>query len=212
MSEGVASYLLTPAASGLRVGPLGEAASRTGLKLPEIRRLPPNASEPADIALVWAPVGELPHAGPSDKLRKLADIRFVPFFSGYYGANRRAPTHFDELGRHRLITMRAYRWFANNGWAEWHRLLAAAEEETIVVDWSSALGFLIRGGSGIGILPTYAPMYSDGVLPLEVASPPMYGSLWMLCGENAHKEPAVQECYGILGKLFKAADWMNAAS
>jgi hypothetical protein len=40
----------------------------------------------------------------------------------------------------------------------------------------------------------------------------MYGSIWMLCPEEAHKEPAVHECYGNLGKLFKAADWMNAPS
>lgn len=209
MSEGVASYLITPAAEGLPIGPLGQAAHRTGIKLPSLRLVPPDSAERADIALVWTPSGGSPRVAASDRVRKLADIRFVPLYSGTYGADRKAPDTFRDLTQHRLLTMHAYQWFSNDGWADWHGTLAASRHGSIAVEWSSAMGFLIRGGAGIGLLPTYAPMYSDGVLPLNIKSPPMFGSLWAASPEEAYKEPAVQDCFGKLGKLFKVADWMN---
>ena len=208
MSEGVASYLMTPALSGESVGPLGAAVTRAGLKLPAMKLLPLGAAERADISIVWTSHGELPRAGPTDKVRKLADIRFVPFSSDRYGGKRGAPRRFDELAGHRLITMSAYRSFASHSWAEWHDM-AAAGGDTIVVEWSSALDVLVRGGAGVGLLPTYAPLYADRLLPLDIRTPPMFGTLWMLCADEAYQDPPVRDCFGTLGKLFKAADWMN---
>lgn len=210
MTEGVASYLITPAMTGQRVGPLGAAVHATGLKLPDLKLVQPNAGDRADIELVWTPTSELPKAKPTDKTRKLAEVRFVPLFSGNYAKNRKAPDSFAELGRQRLITMHAYRWFSNDGWAEWHNLADDARSDTIAVDWSSALGFLIRSGAGIGLLPTYAPMYSDGLLPLEVKSPLMMGTLWIVCSDDSYADRTVSDCFATLGKLFAAADWMNA--
>jgi len=208
MTEGVASYLMTPALSGQQVGPLGQAAKRTGLKLPEMKLLPPDTAERIDISLVWTHYGDLPKGGQTNKVRKLANIRFRPFYSGHYGKDRSPPESFAALAGHRLITMGAYRWFSKEGWADWHGLLAGAQDP-IAVDWSSAIGVLVRGGAGVGLLPTYSPLYSESVLPVEVASPPMFGSLWMVCTEDAYKDAPVRDCFTILGKLFGAADWMN---
>lgn len=207
MSEGVASFLMTPAILKQELGPLGIAVRKNGIELPPLKLVTTgSANPPADIFLRWTPHGSIPSLPGGDTVRKLTDVSFVPFFSTKYGTGRRTVNKFEELGRHTIITLNAYEWFHDDGWSEWHRLVADAD--SFKAEWTASVGHLIQEGSGVGLLPTYVPMYSEMILPLDVAAPPMLASLWMTCSEDNYKDPRVRKCFTKLGELFDAADWM----
>jgi DNA-binding transcriptional LysR family regulator len=207
MTEGVASYLFTPVLHQQELGPLGIAAARERERLPVMRLLPMESPEKADLSFVWAPVGESPRGYPIERSEKLVDISFITFGSARYGRSRRSPVKFDDLAAHKLVTMGAYEWFSSDGWKNWHDVLGRAKADPIVVDWSQTVGFLVRGGAGIGLLPTYAPMYSDGLSKLDIAVPPMNASLWLTWSEDCFSEMQTRKCVSTIRRLFRAADW-----
>ena len=208
MTEGVASYLVTPALTGTKLGPLGVAADRLRTRLPPMRLLPMTTTEPTDISLIWKSSDEAPECASTDKVCKLADIRFVPFYGEEYGRKQKPVDKFSQLAAHRLVTLHAYRWLFDDGWEEWNSLLSRETSDVIAVEWSSAVAFHVRGGAGIGLLPTYSPMYTDGLLPVDVAPPSMLGRLWMTCSEEAYKDPTIRGCVSRLRQLFQDANWM----
>ncbi len=212
MTEGVASYLITPALTGTRLGPLGQSADRLRTRLPAMRLLPMTTAESTDISLIWKSSNDAPECAPTDKVCKLADIRFVPFHGGDYGQKRRAINKFSELRHHQLVTLHAYRSLFDDDWEDWNDLISAATSEAIAVEWSSAVAFHVRGGAGVGLLPTYSPMYTDGLLRVDVPTPSMYGRLWLSCSEDAYKDPAIRECVSTLRQLFHDADWKDQAA
>jgi len=205
MSEGVASYLIGPVLVGQELGPLGAAAQKEGIRLPSIKILTPDSPQKADIALSWTPVGRIPNAGPNDKVKKLADISFEPFYSHNYKSEHKLEC-FDDLLNHRLITMSSYKWFQDGGWHDWHILTSSAN--TVSTDWSSSVGHLTLTGMGIGLLPSYTPMYAEDMKPMPFPSPKMVASLWMLWNEEVDKDKTVRDCVTKLGKLFATANWM----
>jgi DNA-binding transcriptional LysR family regulator len=212
MTEGTATYLITPVLTGQRLGPLGVAAEKMRARLPPMRLLSTASAEPGDISLIWKSPSEPAPGGSADKISKLADIRFVPFYSADYRRQHRPIRKFADLVDHRLVTLGAYGSLPGEGWEEWNNLVSAETSEVIAVEWSSAVAFHIRGGAGVGLLPTYAPMYTDGLVPVEVAPPATFGSLWISCSEDAYKDPAIRGCYSTLLDLFHKADWMDAAA
>jgi DNA-binding transcriptional LysR family regulator len=209
MTEGVASYLITPVLHRQELGPLGIAAARTRQHLPPMKLLPMDSPEKADLSFVWTEVGESPRGLPIERCERLVDIGFVPFGSPRYRHSRRAPAKFDNLAAHKLVTMGAYRWFSSEGWQTWHDVLSRASADPIVVDWSQTVGFLVRGGAGIGLLPTYAPMYSDGLTRLELPVPPMNASLWLNWSEDALTDTQTRKCVSVFKRLFREADWSS---
>lgn len=209
MTDGVASYLVTPMLSGLSLGPLGLAAERLRSRPPPMRLLPADATEPSDISLIWKSSDDPPKGAPNDIVCKLADLRFVPFHSKKYGERQRAIDKFANLSDHRLITMHAYGWLFDDGWEEWNDLLSLRATDVISVDSSAAIGLMVCGGAGIGLLPTYAQLFSDDMTMTDIAMPAMFGRLWMTCSEEAYKDLAIRDCFGTLRKLFQEADWMD---
>ncbi len=213
MTEGVQSYLMTPVMARRRLGPLGIAADALRVKLPAMRFLRMDAGEPSDLAFLWSPVGELPVAAPSDRVTRLVDVSFVPFVSRKYGGARTAPRSFRELAQHKLISMRSYEWFSAEGWREWHDVLGRAGKdpgnEPVVVDLTHSVGDLLSDGAGIGVLPTYAPMYDETLSRVEVSSPPMGATLWLACSEQGHADKRTRACAATIRTLFQNAEWMT---
>jgi len=212
MTEGVATYLITPALTGQRLGPIGLSADRRRIKIPQMRLLAMNTAESADITLTWKSSDEAPECAPTDKVSKLADIRFIPFHGADYGREHRPPRKFAQLADHSLVTLNAYRMLFDDGWEEWNTMISDESAEVIGVEWSSAVAFHIRGNAGIGLLPTYSPMFTDGLFPVDVAVPQMFGRLWISCSDEAYKDPAIRECFSILRELFHHADWMTGVA
>ena len=177
-----------------------------------MRILKEETLEPADITLIWKSSDEPPFAAPTDRVSKLADIRFVPFHGADYFREHRAIAKFSDLKEHPLVTLNAYQSLFDDGWEEWNSMAASGNSEVIGVEWSSAMAFHIRGNAGIGILPTYSPMFTDGLLPVEVACPAMYGRLWISCSEESYKDPAIRGCFAMLRELFHHANWNGTVS
>jgi len=207
MSEGVASYLIAPVMAGQELGPLGIAACRDGLRLPPIKIITPDSPQRADITLAWVPKGKIPSGHQNDKVRKLTDISFAPFHSEKYRNKDRAIDQFDDLLGHHIVTLDAYQWFREGGWQDWHMLTSTAD--TSSTNWSCSVGHLTLNGIGIGLLPTYTPLYASEMKPLDIHVPSMEATLWMMSPEESAKDPAVRECLTVLGKLFNSADWMR---
>jgi len=206
VTEGVASYLLTPIVAGHALGPLARTAARDQLQLPPVRLVPYESAGGTDIDLLWTPQRAIPEGNPSDKIRKLAEFTFVPFISGRYRPDCHSPSTFAELASHPLLTHDSYVWFPDDGWTDWRRLLERTPQQTSVA-WTSSLGHLILAGAGVGLLPTYSVQYSDELKRLDVAVPQMVASLWMRCREDAYADPHVRKCADTLYRLFAGAEW-----
>ena len=211
MTDGVSTYLMMPAIARQRLGPVGIAAAQSGIKLPTIRVVRPDAAEPADLQFIWTQPGEVPSSdvvSASDRINKLADIRFVPFVAAGY-RRRVEGRRFDDLREHDLLSMHAYKWFSGAGWSEWHGILKDAGGEIIEADSSASLAFLIHGGAGVGLLPTYSPLCMDQLIPVDVAVPKMVGTLWLCCPEDNKRDATISQTFAMVTKLFRLADWMS---
>lgn len=208
-SEGVSTYLLMPLITGQSYGPLGGLARRIGIELPAIELMPPHSPERSDIRIVWTAPEDLPHGHASDRAKKLASIRFVPYGSDAYAATARAPINrFEDIGRHAVITLRDYEWFrTGESLLAWNWAVDAAGAAAVTTGWSSSVVQLTGSGGGIGLLPTYAPMYSNLLKPLDVACPSMQASLWILSGEDDLKDPTIRKCYDAISKAFGNFKW-----
>ena len=206
-SEGVASYLLMPLIARESLGPLGVAAQRVSLDLPLLRTVPFPSPEPCDIRLMWSTPETAPGGRPTDRVRKLASIRFRPFAALDHPVLA-TPVRFDGLAGHKLITMAQYDWFkTEKSLNAWHGLVTNATMPVVTTHWTSAMGHLTAAGKGISLLPTYTTMYTDVLKPLDVAAPSMVSDLWIVAGEEELRDPFVRRAYDGLFKVFAAAEW-----
>lgn len=208
-SEGAATFLLTPAIAGQALGPVGEAAVRERIALPPMKLLSPLQGEEADIELSWVSAGGVPRRANSDRVRKVADVRFTPFEAGRRppgGDGPRAPDRFEDLAAHRLISLDQYSWFQDErSFAPWNRLVEGAANP-VVTGWTASLGHMVQSGSGIGLLPTYTGMYGD-VRPVDMPVPFMGAGLWLCASPEKLRDRAVRRCYDSLAHLLTRADW-----
>ena len=134
MSEGVASYLMTPVLARAELGPLGIAAKRLQLEMPQISIVTSARASEADIELVWTTDGRTPRGSGSDKICKLADVSFVPFYSPRYASHAKLPASFDAFANHQLISLKAYAPFGGPAWDEWHCMVGERAKDPM---WSS---------------------------------------------------------------------------
>lgn len=206
-SEGVASYLLMPLIAREALGPLGTAAQRVMLDLPPIRTIPFPSSEPCDIRLVWSTPESAPSGHPTDRARKIASIRFLPF-TGLTHPAAAGPQQFDRLTCHKLITMAQYDWFkTEKSFNAWHGLLDKSGIPFLTTHWTSALGHLTAAGNGVSLLPAYTTMYTEVLKPIDVDAPNMIGDLWIVAGGDELRDPMIRRVYDGLTKVFLAAEW-----
>jgi DNA-binding transcriptional LysR family regulator len=211
-SDGVITYLLSPLIARQRWGPLGIAAASMSIELPPIRTVPLGKKEDVDIRLLWSPPERIPDTLPTDHIRKVANIKFAPFFAKSYVSPGQSPSleRFEALADHSLLTLSQYDWFKTNGSFEnWHELIRGARKEVTSVADSAILGLMTVNGGGISLLPTYSVMFSDSLRPVDIAAPGMHADLWLVAGEEDLKDPVVRECYNTFGKVFAAFKWGN---
>jgi DNA-binding transcriptional LysR family regulator len=105
-SEGVATYLLAPLSVGARVGPVGLMLERVpDLRLPPISLVSARGDEPADIDVIWTERGSAPSATAPNYRRRLATIRFRPFYSDAYRDRQGGlPDTFEKIAEHSIVT------------------------------------------------------------------------------------------------------------
>lgn len=207
-SEGVASFLLTPLMAGEEVGPLGLSNRQIKAELPTMTLLTPHESDEADIELLWTGPRDLPQGRPTDKIRKLAEISFLPFFGAAYGSKQESvPTGFDDLSQHKLITLKNYKFFdGEDSLGQWNHLLGDCPTP-LETNWTAAMGQLTVAGAGISLLPNYVTLYDRGLIPLDIGCPDMRCVMWMRADSETLRDPRVRRCFDGMSKIFGGFDW-----
>jgi DNA-binding transcriptional LysR family regulator len=206
-SEGVCSYYLTPLMTRQRIGPMGLVLDMLpDISLPPIRFVSDRSSEAGDIEFHWLAPGSTLPGRPSDKMCKLAKIRFIPFISTAYTGP--VPQSFDAIGELPTISLAVYEAFDRpEALGPWVQMLTGGAERCTTVAWTSAAEKLLLAGVGIALLPSYAPLYSDAILPIDIDIPPMYLELWIRSEAEALQEPMVRKAFDEITKAFRAFDW-----
>jgi len=98
---------------------------------------------------------------------RLGTVHFMPFASRDYLARRGTPRSLDDLGRHRLIDFTLY--LADMGsWASWARDSASGVRTAAFTNLSAFLTEAVRNGAGIALLPTYAALADENLVPLDI--------------------------------------------
>jgi DNA-binding transcriptional LysR family regulator len=206
-SEGVCSYYLTPLMTRQRIGPMGVVLDvLTDVSLPPIRFVSDRSPEAGDIEFHWlAPKAALP-GRPSDKMCKLATIRFIPFLSTAYTGP--VPRRFDAIAELPTISLAVCEVFDRpEALGQWMQLLAGGAGRCTTVAWTSAAEKLLLAGAGIALLPSYAPLYSDAIQPINIDVPPMYLELWIRSEAEALQEPLVRKAFDEIARSFRAFNW-----
>jgi|GEM_PF-195341 len=210
-SEGVSSYLLSPLLSGHNIGPLGQviATRKEVTNFPPARIISDRSSDRADIRIVWAPPRKGPVVGSGDHVRKIASIRFSPFFSRKFRrAPRIHPQKFEHLTQVKILTLSSYALFDDDDClGPWNAIVDSCQEPCFTVDFTSSLERPLVHGSGIALLPTYSSLYSSEIFQYEFNIPPMLVDLWLCAGEDDLRTPAVRKTYDLLGLAFSSFDW-----
>lgn len=210
-SEGVITYLLAPLIAKQHWGPLGVSASKLMLDLPPIRTVPLGRMEEAvDLRVLWSTPESLPVADPTDHIRKVAEIRFVPFFSSDYvpQSGISFPDRFEDLSSHPLLTLEQYSWFNSAAsMQDWHVLTQQAKNGLVSASDSALLGLMTVQGGGVSLLPTYSVAYTNLLRYAQIPMPDIRTYLWLVASQEALKEPLVRRCFDVLGRAFLGADW-----
>ena len=97
---------------------------------------------------------------------RVGTMHFIPFGSREYLSNNGVPRNVDDLGRHRLLDLAVY--LADMGsWASWSRE-DSASHTVLFTNLSACLAEAVRHGAGIALLPTYAVLVDECLVPLDI--------------------------------------------
>jgi len=149
---------------------------------------------------------------PEPSAIRLGTVHFMPFASREYLARHGAPRSLDDLGRHRLLDFTLY--LADMGsWASWARDAAAGVRTAAFTNLSAFLSEAVIRGAGIALLPTYAVLSCDNLVPLDLGLR-FRTPLYLVRQHEAAKKPPVRSTVEFLRtSVFdrKAMPWFRDA-
>lgn len=209
-TERVYNYILTPLMTGVPMGPLQEVmARRPELLMPGTRLVSAEAGGDAEISLVWSPPGETPDAGPDDKVRRLARLRYGIFYSDGYFDHHPLPRVLEDLARaHSLVSLPRIRGTeAPAAWGRWYDIVDQAGERVSVVEWASVSERLVLSGAALALLPVYTPCLHPGLRELKLEGEPIHLDLWKVTRQGASRRPDVRAVAEKLIAAFAEMDW-----
>jgi DNA-binding transcriptional LysR family regulator len=97
---------------------------------------------------------------------RLGTMHFVPFASRDYLQANGVPRSIEELNGHRLLDLAVY--LADMGsWTTWSRD-DSGKRTVLFTNLSAILAEAVRHGVGIALLPTYAHLVDEALVPLEI--------------------------------------------
>ncbi len=215
-TERVYNYMLTPLMTGVRMGPLQDVmARRPELLMPGIRLVSAEAGGEAEIALVWSPPGDMPDAGPDDKVRRLARLRYGIFYAGaYFESGRPVPHVLEDLAQsHSLVSLpRIHGTEGPAAWGRWYDIVDRAGERASVVEWASVSERLVLSGSALALLPVYTPCLHPALRELPLDEEPIHLDLWKVIRRGAERRADVRAVSEKLIQAFTEVDWETTAS
>jgi DNA-binding transcriptional LysR family regulator len=97
---------------------------------------------------------------------RLGTMHFVPFASRDYLKENQVPRSVEDLDGHRLLDLAVY--LADIGsWTTWSRN-DPGKRTVLFTNLSAVLAEAVRHGAGIALLPTYAHLVDETLVPLEI--------------------------------------------
>ncbi len=210
-TPGTAYYLIEPLLAGSPLGPLSDVLATTRVAEPPAARivgLPCN--DPLAIRVFWHDsAGNLPGSA-HDRVVKLADIGFRPFFSDrYLKRGNRVPESFDDLKGHDLITLPAYNAF-DRALGPWNGLLGTPGTR-LMSEWSTGLERALVLGRAVALLPDYTPTFDRTAHTLSAPLPQMGLSLYCAAPLDGLKERRIRAMFEFIRSSFQAGQWAMPA-
>lgn len=157
ITEGLAAYWLTPFLAGFR-----QQHPDVSLRVTTESNVVFDRGESYDVQIQFFE--------PLDQSRislRLGSLQFVPMASRAYIASRGYPRSVAELKGHQLYDHTAY--VLDKG--SWMTVLESRSDidvGSLVSNSTPLLAELVRQGHGIAILPSYAPLIDDRLVPLSL--------------------------------------------
>ncbi|WP_155801623.1 LysR family transcriptional regulator [Magnetospirillum molischianum] len=205
-SEGLLTYTLIPALLGHKKAELPLDPSMIRSDLPDLAFT--TASDKADISVIATSPGDLPRLKGAVRVRRVGTMHFVPVASRTF-LNRLPPLqNFDDLIEHPLLDIGIYQ--AIRGLDGWNSLISLRKqrgETVLVAPTTPKLHQPLLSGKGVSLLPNYSTLYEPKLVRLDLPSPPMGVSLWLVSHEDTLREPAVRELYDLMATMFLASSW-----
>jgi DNA-binding transcriptional LysR family regulator len=203
-SEGLLTYTLIPALMGRDMHELPLDRSLVKSDLPKLAFSTTPAK--ADISVMATSPGDLPRVTGAVHVRRVGTMNFVPVASRDFLHQLRGVSSFDDLAELPLLDIGIYR--AIRGLDPWNGLVAGKDGEGVsVAPNTPKLQRPLLGGEGISILPDYSTLYEKQLEVVDVPTPSMAVSLWLVSHEDTLREPSVRELYDLLAGMFTASAW-----
>ncbi len=199
--EGLLSYTLIPSL-------LNSSSTDQPLKAGSLRYpLPPlsfSQEAEADISLVPVSEGGLPSVKGNKRVRKIGTVHFAPFISAERLAAGMVVESFDELGKGPLIQLSGYSYIKSLD--DWTGVCSVSKDVTVFSSTREMHRALFKG-AGAGLFPTYSTMYETNSRMIEVPSPRLAASLWLVSEEESLRDPGVRQVYDGIADMFSSSPW-----
>ncbi len=203
-SEGLLTYTLIPALMGQDKHELPLDRRMVTARLPKLAFT--TTPGKADISVMATSPGDLPKVSGAVHVRRVGTMNFVPVASRDFLHELRGVSNFDDLAELPLLDIGIYR--AIRGLDAWNGLVAGKQGEDVAVAPNTPkLQRPLLGGEGISILPDYSTLYEHRLAAVDVETPSMAVSLWLVSHEDTLREPSVRELYDLLAGMFTASAW-----
>ena len=206
-SDGILSYILIPALVG---NPTTNLPVDGGL----IRHaLPPLAftSTPrqGDISIIATATEDIPAVGGAMRVRRVGTMHFKPVVGrAFLESGPLSATNFDDLASLTLLDMPLYQ--PLKSLSGWNALVSNSSSENVIVTPNTkTMHKMIVDGRGVGILPSYSHLYDDRIISLDLPSPSLSISLWLVAHEDKLREPSVRMLYDTLAEMFLRSPWFR---
>ncbi|MCR6630562.1 MAG: LysR family transcriptional regulator [Magnetospirillum sp.] len=162
-----------------------------------------------DIAIFATNPGELPQVRGAMRVRRIGTMNFVPVASRAYLDAHPAITHFDDLRHRVLLDVSIYR--AIRALDDWNGLVAEKPEDEVIVSPTTPAMYrpLLDENRGVGVLPPYSVLYEPRLVALDIPTPILAVSLWIVAHEDKLREPAIRTMYDLLASMFLQSTWFR---
>lgn len=192
VTEGLATYWLAPFFAAFRT-----ANPDVSLRIHTEPNVAVDRGEAFDIQVQF-----LDSFDQSRIALRLGTLQFVPMASKSYLQTHGWPRSMAELDGHQLYDHTAYV-FDKGSWSTWLDPTGKSERppHTLVSNSTPMLAELVRQGHGIALLPSYAPLVDDRLVPLSLGVE-FLTPFWLTYRRQTAQEPHIRAVVDVMRRAI----------